>query len=421
MRLIDIVALLLSLSALFGWLNQRYLKLPTTIGLMLIALLVSLVLLVLKPVAPMLELRAQGFLMSIRFDDTLLHGMLALLLFAGALHVNLEDLTRHRWMIGIFATLSVIGATVLVGVGAWGIFALVGLDIPLIYCLIFGALIAPTDSIAVLGIMKGSAAPKSVNAMITGESLLNDGVAVGTFLLFIGIATNGAVMNAKEVIALLVREVVGGTAVGLTGGWLAYQMLRSLDDYKAAVLISLALATGVYALAEHLGMSAPIAVVVAGFLVANYNRHLAMPDRSREQLDTFWVLVDEVLNAVLFVVIGLEVLTLNFTSKYLAAGLLAIPVVLFARMFSVGLPIGIMRQFRNFSPGVVTLLTWAGLRGGVSVALALSLPLGDTRDTLVAVTYVVVVFSILVQGLTLDKVIRNTAGRAEKELARTNT
>ncbi len=420
MRLIDIVALLLTLSALFSWFNQRYLKFPTTIGLMLIALMVSFVLLLLEPVAPALEQQAREFLMSIRFDDTLLHGMLALLLFAGALHVNLEDLTKHRWMIGILATASVIAATVLVGLGAWGLFDLVGLDIPFIYCLIFGALIAPTDSIAVLGIMKGSAAPKSVNAMITGESLLNDGVAVGTFLLFIGIATNGQVMGVQGVIGLLAKEVLGGTVLGLASGWLAYQMLRLLDDYKSAVLITLALATGVYALAENLRLSAPIAVVVAGFLVANYKRHLAMPDKSREQLDTFWVLVDEVLNAVLFVVIGLEVLTLNFTGKYLIAGLLAIPLVLLARMFSVGFPIGIMRHFRNFSPGVVTLLTWAGLRGGVSVALALSLPPGDIRDALVAVTYVVVVFSIIVQGLTLGKVITAIAGRAEKELARTN-
>jgi CPA1 family monovalent cation:H+ antiporter len=300
MRLIDILAMLLTLSALFSWFNQRYLKFPTTIGLMLIALLVSFVLLALEPIAPALEEQARAFLVRIRFDDTLLHGMLALLLFAGALHVNLEDLRKHRWMIGILATASVIGATLLVGLGAWGLFALVGLDIPLIYCLIFGALIAPTDSIAVLGIMKSSAAPKSVDAMVTGESLLNDGVAVGTFLLFMGIATNGRMMGAQEVISLLAKEILGGVALGMTTGWLAYQMLRRLDDYKSAVLITLALATGVYALAEHLGLSAPIAVVVAGSMVANYGRHLAMSDKSRAQLDTFWVLVDEVLNAVLF-------------------------------------------------------------------------------------------------------------------------
>lgn len=419
MRLIDILAILLSLSALFSWFNQRYLHLPATIGLMLIALLMSLGLLALEPVAPALEHQARELLVSIRFDDALLHGLLGLLLFAGALHVNLADLAKQRWVIGILASVSVVGATFLAGLGSRGIFALFGLDVPLIYSLIFGALIAPTDPIAVLGILKGAGAPKSIETQITGESLFNDGIAVVTFLVLLRIATSGQPMGVMVVFGIFVKEALGGLALGLLVGWLAYQMLRRIDDYKASVLITLAVATGVYSLAENLHLSAPIAVVTAGLLIGNHGRVLAMSSKSREQLDTFWELVDEILNAVLFVVIGLEVLILDFTEQYLVAGLLAIPLVLLARLISVGLPIGIMRRFRSFSPGVVTLLTWGGLRGGVSVALALSLPVGDIRDTLVAVTYVVVVFSILVQGLTLGPVVRATAARAEKELART--
>ena len=419
MRLIDMLATLLSLAALFSWINLRYLRLPTTIGLMLIALLTSLGLLALAPLVPGLEQQAEILLVGIRFDDALLHGVLALLLFAGALHVNLEDLVRQGWVIGILASASVIGATVLVGLGSWVVFILLGQQVPLIYCLIFGALIAPTDPIAVLGIMKSSVAPKSINAIITGESLLNDGVAVVTFLLLLRAATSGQPMSISEVSGMLAREALGGLVLGFVAGWSAYQMLRRIDDYKTTVLISLAVATGVYSLAENLRLSAPIAVVVAGLVVANHNRLLAMSSKSREQLHTFWELVDEVLNAMLFVVMGLEVLILDLREQYLLIGLLAIPLVLFARLISVGLPIGILRRFRSFSPGVVTLLTWAGLRGGVSVALALSLPTGDMRDTLVAMTYVVVVFSILIQGPTLGYVVQTTAARAEKEMART--
>ncbi len=413
MRLIDILAILLALSALFSWFNQRYLHLPTTIGLMLIALLMSLGLLAVEPMAPGLEHQARELLASIRFDDALLHGMLGLLLFAGALHVNLEDLARQRWVIGILASASVVGATFLVGLGSWGLVILFGLDIPLIYCLIFGALIAPTDPIAVLGILKGAGAPKSIETKITGEALFNDGVAIVTFLVLLGIATSGRPVGPSEVFGIFVKETMGALALGLIVGWLAKQMLRRVDDHKAAVLITLAVATGVYSLAENLHLSAPVAVVVAGLLIGKHGRELPVSSKNREQLDTFWELMDEILNAVLFVMIGLEVLILDVSGQYLAVGLLAIPLVLLARLISVGLPIGIMRRFRSFSPGVITLLTWGGLRGGVSVALALSLPLGEIRDTLVVITYVVVVFSILVQGLTLESVVRATAARGE--------
>jgi len=410
MRLFDILAVLVSLSAAFSYLNHRFLKLPTAIGLMLIALVMSLGVIATGPLGLHIEQDAEALLHSIDFDETLLHGMLSFLLFAGALHVNLADLSQQRWVIATLATVGVVAATFLIGFATWGIFMPLGLDVPLAYCLVFGALISPTDPIAVLGILKSTGAPKTLETKITGESLFNDGVAVVVFLVLAKIAAGGEDVTAGSVLWLFATEAVGGVLFGLAIGGVAYFMLRSVDNYQVEVLITLAVVTGGYAAAEKLHLSAPIAIVVAGLLIGNHGRLLAMSERTREHLDTFWLLVDEVLNAVLFVLIGLEVLVLSFRGEYLMAGLLAIPAVLIARMVSVGLPIGVMRRFRQFTPGVVTILTWGGLRGGISVALALSLPAGEVRDTLVTVTYVVVVFSILVQGLTLGHVVRRKTG-----------
>jgi CPA1 family monovalent cation:H+ antiporter len=406
MKLFHILAILISLSALFSYLNYRYLKLPTAIGLMLIALLSSLALLILGPLATDVEAYAAALLRTVDFDETLLHGMLSFLLFAGALHVNLADLAKQRWVIATLATASVLGATVIIGYLAYWVFGLLDLDIPFIYCLLFGALISPTDPIAVLGILKSTAAPKTLETKITGESLFNDGVAVVVFLVLLGVATGGDQISAASVAGLFIQEAVGGVLYGLAIGTLAYWMLKRVDDYSVEVLITLALTTGGYALAEVLHLSAPIAIVVAGLLIGNHGRSFAMSDRTREHLDTFWELVDEILNAVLFVLIGMEVLVLAVRQEYLLAGLLAIPITLLARLVSVGVPVGIMRRYRSFSPMVVTILTWGGLRGGISVALALSLPQGAVRDTLVTVTYMVVAFSILVQGLTIGPLVR---------------
>jgi CPA1 family monovalent cation:H+ antiporter len=419
MGLFDIIAILITLSALFSWINHRLLKLPTAIGLMLIALLMSLTLLMPIPGSDGLEEDAKAMLAGIDFDATVLHGMLAFLLFAGALHVNLHDLAKQKWVIAILASVGVLTSTFLVGGASWVLFQLLGLDVPLIYCLLFGALISPTDPIAVLGILKSAGAPKSLEVKITGESLFNDGVAVVTFLVLMEIALGGEQVTVGGVLGMFGQEALGGLALGLAAGGVAYLMLRYVDNYQVEVLITLALASGAYALAEHVHISAPITVVVAGLLIGNQGRDGAMSAKTVEHLDTFWELIDEALNAVLFVLIGLEVLVLTFNAQYLTAGLLAIPLVLIARAVSVGLPIGIMRRFRSASPAVVTILTWGGLRGGISVALALSLPDGDIRDLLVTVTYVVVVFSILVQGLTLAPVIRANARRAEIEMERT--
>jgi Na+:H+ antiporter len=411
MRLFDIVALLLTFSALFSWVNYRYLKLPTTIGLMLIAMLFSLGLQLPLPVLDGIQHDVEVMLLSVDFDQALLHGMLSFLLFAGALHVNLYDLANQKWVVGILATASVLGATLLIGGGTWLLMDVVGLEVPPIYCLLFGALISPTDPIAVLGILKSAGAPKSLETKIAGESLFNDGVAVVVFLVLAQIATGGESVQPAAVIELFLTEAVGGLVFGVVSGLATYWMLKQVDNYQVEVLLTLALATGGYAMAEHFHLSAPIAIVVAGLLIGNHGRESAMSAKTVQQLDDFWELIDEILNAILFVLIGLELLVISLRSDYLLAGLLAIPLVLCARLVSIVLPIRIMRRFRDFSPGVVTIMTWGGLRGGISVALALSLPPSQTRDILVTVTYVIVVFSILVQGLTLGPLVRWHAAR----------
>jgi CPA1 family monovalent cation:H+ antiporter len=406
MNLFHILALLLAIAALFSYLNHRFLKLPTTIGMMMIALLFSLGLLMLKPLVEGLEDKVVLMLRSVDFDATVLHGMLGFLLFAGALHVNLTDLAEQRWMITFLATFGIIGSTAIIGALSWWAFGLTGLQVPFIDCLLFGALISPTDPIAVLGILKQVGAPKSLEAKITGESLFNDGVAIMVFLVIASIAAGNDHISTWRIIGLFLRESAGGMLFGMAAGFIAYRMLRDVDNYQAEVLITLALVTSGYALAEKLQLSAPIAIVVAGLLIGNHGKLLPMPERTREHLDTFWVLMDEILNAVLFVLIGLEMLVLVFREQYLVAGLTAIPIVLLARFITVGLPITLMRRFRYFSPDAVKIITWGGLRGGFSIALALSLPAGGVRGTLVAITYIVVVFSILVQGLTIGRFIK---------------
>jgi CPA1 family monovalent cation:H+ antiporter len=406
MKLFNILAILITLSAGFSYLNFRFIRLPNTIGLMVIALLVSLGLAIPGHFGFDLTADAQRLLASIDFDETLLHGMPSFLLFAGALHVNLGNLAKQKWIISLLATFGVLGSTVIMGFSSRWLLGLLGIDLPLIYGLLFGALISPTDPIAVLGILKKAGVPESLETKITGESLFNDGVAVVIFLLLLEAATGTGQITATTVIALFAKETLGGVLFGLLIGTVAYWMLKSIDNYQVEVLITLALVIGGFALAEHLHISGPIAIVVAGLLIGNHGRLLAMSDETREHLDTFWELVDEVLNAVLFVLIGLEVLVLTFTRQHLLAGLLLIPILLLARFVSVGIPVGVMRLFRSFSPHVLKILTWGGLRGGISVAMALSLPPGPHRQVILAATYVIVVFSIIVQGLTIGRLVR---------------
>lgn len=406
MELLDIIALLLTLAAIFSYVNHRFVRLPTTIGLMLIALLTSLAILALSKLGIAFPVEwARGLIDDIDFNTTLLHGMLSFLLFAGALHVNLNDLAQQKWVIAILASVGVLGSTFVIGGLAWWLTGLLGMPIPFLYCLLFGALISPTDPIAVLGILKTSGVSKSLETKIAGESLFNDGVGVVIFLVLLGIATSGEV-SASEVAILFAEEAIGGAMFGLFLGWIAYRMLASVDNYQVEILITLALVMGGYTLAGAIHVSGPIAIVVAGLLIGNHGRRFAMSIRTREHLDTFWELVDEILNAVLFVLIGLEVLALEFKSSWFLIGAMLIPVVIFARFIWVGLPISLMRSRHSFSPHAIKIVTWSGLRGGISVALALSLPAGGERDLIVAVTYLVVVFSILVQGLTIGRLIR---------------
>jgi len=407
MDLFNILAILITLTALFSYINHRYIGLPITIGVMFIALLMSLLLNLLDALGFGLKHYAQMVLGSIQFDKTLLHGMLSFLLFAGALHINLGDLMERRWSIGILATLGTLMSTFLVGTFTWFGLRWFGFELSYIYCLLFGALISPTDPIAVLSILKTTSAPKSLEMKIAGESLFNDGVGVVVFIVILEIATGAHELNAGHIGLLLVQEIVGGACLGLGLGYLAYRMLKSVDNYQVEILISLALVVGGYALAGVLHFSGPIAIVVAGLLIGNHGRLFAMSDETRLQLDTFWELVDGVLNAVLFVLIGLEILILTFTKQYLLLSLLIIPFVLTARFISIGIPLTLLRSFRTFSPGAVRILTWGGLRGGISVALALSIPPAPEKPLILIFTYTVVLFSILVQGSTIEKLVKH--------------
>ncbi len=415
MGILEIAATLVVVTALFSYLNHRFLRLPTAIGVMLIALLFSLSLIALSHLGLQTERLAANVLASIDFDETLLQGMLGFLLFAGALHVNLDDLLEQKWVIAPLATVGVVLSTAIVGGLIWFPLQWLGLDVPLIWCLVFGALISPTDPIAVLGIMKSAGAPKSLETKISGESLFNDGVGVVVFLVLARIATGGHDIGALEVAEVFLVEAVGGAALGLAAGYLCYRLLRSVDNYQVEVLLTLALVMGGYALASKLHLSGPIAMVLAGLLIGNHGRRLAMSDRTRARLDTFWELTDEILNAVLFVLIGLEVLLIPRQPAFLAAGALAIPIVLLARFVSVSGTVSVLRLKRAFSPNVISILTWGGLRGGISVALALSLPAGPRRQAILAIAYAVVVFSILVQGTTIGRLVRRSASNAEAE------
>ncbi|ANM30154.1 sodium:proton antiporter [Acidobacteria bacterium Mor1] len=416
MSLLDIASVLIVITAIFAYANHRYLKLPTAIGVMLIALLFSMGLIGLGYLGFGTEVLAERLLERIDFDETLLHGMLGFLLFAGALHINLEDLWKEKFVIGILATVGVVLSAGLVGAAMYFILEWLGIGLPWIYCLLFGALISPTDPIAVLGIMKSAGAPKSLETKISGESLFNDGVGVVLFLVLLEMVGGGHggesggshALDAVGIARFFLVEAVGGAIVGLGLGYGCYWLLRTVDNFSVEVLLSLALVMGGYSLSYALHTSGPIAMVVAGLFIGNHGRRLAMSDRTREHLDIFWLLLDEILNAVLFVLIGLELLLVPREPSYLLAGLIAIPVVLAARFVSVGGTVQLLRLRQEFSNRAVRIMVWGGLRGGISVALALSLPAGPERGVLLALAYAVVVFSILVQGLTIGGMVRRS-------------
>jgi len=406
-QVLDAIAIVVTLTAVLAYVNHRFVRLPPNIGVLVLALLASLAMVIGHALGfGAIEERAEALLATIDFDFALLHGMLSFLLFAGALHINLDDLAEKKWIIGTLASVGVVASTFLVGTAAWFTFAWLGLGIPFVWCLVFGALISPTDPIAVLGILKSAGAPKSLETKIAGESLFNDGVAVVVFLVLFEIVTGSQEPSASHIAMLFVQEAIGGVVLGLVLGLIVYRMLRSVDNYQVEVLLTLALVMGGYALASALHLSGPVAMVVAGLMIGNHGRRLAMSDTTRRHLDTFWELIDETLNAVLFVLIGLEMVVLTFTGNYLLAGALAIPIVLAIRWVCVGIPVTLMRARYVFTDNAVKIMTWGGLRGGISVALALSLPAGPEREVILAVTYVVVVFSIVVQGLSIAPLVR---------------
>jgi len=409
---LNLAAILVTLAAIFSFINYRFIRLPTTIGLMLIALVLSILLVIAGKLGlAEFHLHAQHILSQIDFSTTLMHGMLSFLLFAGALHVNLNELSEQKWVIAILATVGMLISTFLVGTLSWYVLDWLGISLPFIYCLLFGALISPTDPIAVMGILKTAGAPKSLEIKIAGESLFNDGVAVVVFIVLLSIATNTgtgteSTMSVGQIVLLFLEEAVGGIVFGFVIGFITYLMLKSVNNYEVEILLTLALVMGGYALASAIHVSGPLAMVVAGLMIGNHGRQFAMSDLTREHLDTFWKLIDEILNAVLFVLLGLEVLVLTFTQNYALASVLLIPVIVLSRFLSVAIPVTLMRFKREFSPHVIKILTWGGLRGGISIALALSLPQGNERELILTLTYVIVIFSIAGQGLTIGNLIR---------------
>lgn len=405
MTVFQITAVILSFAAVGGYINYRYIGFPPTIGHMAFALLLSLIAIGAGS-AGWLDLEAvKAIVNSIDFSEVVLHGLLSYLLFAGALHIRLDDLKSVKWAVGALATIGVVMATFIIGTLIWWVAQMMGIDLPYVYALLFGALISPTDPIAVLSILKEAGASKSLYTKVGGESLFNDGVGVVLFLAILGAAHSPQHLEIGHVLLAFVEEGIGGLLLGCVLGFGTFYLLKSIDDYKVEVMLTIALVTGGYALAEYLHISAPLCMVAAGLIIGNQGRAFGMSDVTRQHIDVFWELVDEVLNAVLFLLIGLEILIVPLSGHTVQLGLIAIAVVLFARFVSVGLPVSAMRLFRSFDKGTVRLLTWGGLRGGLSIAMALSLPNGEEKTIILTITYIVVLFSIFVQGLTFKRSI----------------
>ncbi len=406
MSLYHTFSILIVLSALFAYINFRYLKLPPAIGLMLIALLTSVALFITGNLYPQILNDATLLIKSFDFSELLLGSMLSFMLFAGAIHVNIEDLRKEKIPVIMFSTFSVVISTFLVGTISYYLLPLFHLNVPYIHCLLFGSLISPTDPIAVLGILKDTKVPKALETKIGGESLFNDGVAVVIFITIWEAAKSPQLPTFSEISLLFLREAGGGMILGFTVGWIGYKLMRSIDNYKVEVMITLAIVMGGYTLASVLHVSGPLAMVVAGILVGNHGKKYAMSDQTSEYISKFWELVDDILNALLFVLIGLELLIIEDISSYLWISGLMILVILIIRYISVLIPSLMIRFTDKFDKKTILVLTWGGLRGGISIALALSLTYDLNKDLWVSITYFVVAFSILVQGLTIGKLTK---------------
>jgi CPA1 family monovalent cation:H+ antiporter len=405
----DVIAILLVLTAAFAWINHRLIRLPHTIGLLVMGLGASLVLIGVELAFPdvLLYEDLAGIIRQIDFQKVVLNGMLAFLLFAGALHVNLATLRDRAWTVGSMATVGIIISTAIVGIGFWLAADALGVPVPFAWALVFGALISPTDPLAILSTLKAVHLPETLEVDMTGESLFNDGVGVVIFTVLVAaaVSTEDGGINFLHIGELFLLDALGGAVLGLFTGYVAYRAMRAIDDYPIEVLISLAQVTGTYTLATKLHMSGPIAVVVAGLLIGNRGPHDALSDETQRYLFGFWTLIDEILNSVLFLLIGLEVLVLRLNPSFGWLAAFAVPLVLCARLFAVSVSVLALRRTHSFVRGTIPVLTWGGLRGGISIALALSLPEVTEKSVILAATYAVVLFTVIVQGLSLRALV----------------
>jgi monovalent cation:H+ antiporter, CPA1 family len=416
----DAAAILIVLAAALGYVNHRFVRLPSSIGLTIMGAVASLLVIGIDRLLPASQVGEQtvAFLAGIDFHTTLMDGMLSFLLFAGALHVDWTEMRRGRWPILVLSTVGVLLSTALVGGGFFLLCRALGLELPILWCLVFGALISPTDPVAVMSVLQRTAVSPTLKATVAGESLFNDGVGVVVFTILLSAALGTEPFSAGAAANLFLVEAGGGLVLGLAIGWIAFRAMRSIDEYKTEVMITLAVVMGGYALARGLHVSGPIAMAVAGLLIGNHGVAYAMSDITRDYVVKFWALIDEILNAVLFLLIGLEVVMITADPRLLAIGVLAVPLAIAVRAVAVLLPVQAMRPVLNLGPLASTTLIWGGLRGGISIALALSLPEGPARSVALAATYAIVLFSVIVQGGTIERVLRalelRRSGRAEE-------
>lgn len=414
MNLFLIISILVTLSAFFAYLNTRFLKLPDTIGIMVISLVFSLGLILTGNLFPEFYQATAAFVGSIDFGTVLVDIMLCFLLFAGALHTDISLLRSNHQAISVFAVIGVLLSALITGISMFYVFRWFGQEVNIWYCIVFGALVAPTDPIAVLGILTKAGAPKQAEIKIVGESLFNDGIGVVLFLSLIKIISIGTEnITGSQIIMLLLQEVVGGIVLGMGLGWVGFYMMKKIDNYQAEILITLAMVMGGYSLASALHVSGPLAMVMAGLFTGSRAKAEAMSHTTELYLDKFWELADVLLNAILFVLIGLELLVLEFSTPYLVAGLLAIPISILARYVSLVVPSAILRKWVGTDHKTIKLMTWGGLRGGLSIAMALSLQDPLPRSQFVTMTYMIVLFSIIVQGMTLGGLVRKLFGSAK--------
>jgi len=408
MAIYQIISGLVFLAAVFAYVNDRLIKWPPTIGIMVLSLLSSVLIAVLGNIIPSLSSKILLLVSNINFEQVLMKIMLSFLLFAGALHIDANKLNKEKWPVLILATVGTFISTFLVSIAAYYLFAVFDLNVPYIYCLLFGGLISPTDPIAVMGILKQAGIPQSLELKISGESLFNDGVGVVIFLTIMEVAVNGIdKFSASNTALLFLREAGGGLIFGGVLGYLAYLLIRSIDNYRVEVLITLTVVMCGYAVADKLHVSGPLAIIVAGIFIGTKGRHAeSLSATSRDYLTKFWDLIDEIFNAILFLLIGLEMFVIKANVTIMLIGFAMIILVLVVRYLSIAIPVLFLKLRIKFEKNAVLILTWGGLRGGISVALALSLPQKMYHDELVLITYVIVVFSIVVQGLTIGKVAK---------------